>query len=51
MYGLFVLFVFSLFISGIIRQPFAFNEYSSLLYMPLMLMSMADCLKILKNHE
>lgn len=45
-YGLFVLFVFSLFISGIIREPFAFNEYSALLFMPLMVMSIVECVKI-----
>lgn len=50
-YGLFVLFVFSLFISGIIRQPFAFNEYSSLIFMPLMLMSMTDCIRLLKSRK
>ena len=49
-YGLFVLFVFSLFISGIIRKPFAFNEYSSLIFMPLMLMSIAECLKLAKKR-
>ena len=48
-YGLFVLFVFSLFISGIIKQPFAFNEYSSLIFMPLMIWSLVDCLKIEKS--
>ena len=47
-YGLFVLFVFSLFISGIIREPFAFNEYSSLIFLPLMLLSVAECVKILR---
>ena len=45
-YGLFVLFVFSLFISGIIREPFAFNEYSSLIFMPLIVMSIIECVKI-----
>ena len=45
-YGLFVLFVFSLFISGIIREPFAFNEYSSLIFMPLIIMSVMECIKI-----
>ena len=50
-YGLFVLFVFSLFISGIIRNPFAFNEYSSLIFMPLMLMSMVDCVRILRKNK
>ena len=50
-YGLFVLFVFSLFISGIIRNPFAFNEYSSLVFMPLMLMSMVDCVRILPKNK
>lgn len=44
-YGLFVLFVFSLFISGIIKEPFAFNEYSSLIFMPLMIYSIVDCVK------
>ncbi len=44
-YGLFVLFVFSLFISGIIKEPFAFNEYSSLIFMPLMALSIMDCVK------
>ena len=47
-YGLFVLFFFSLFISGIIKQPFAFNEYSSLIFMPLMVWSLIECWKILK---
>ncbi len=49
LYGLFVLFVFSLFISGIIKQPFAFNEYSSLIFMPLMVMSVTECIKIVKK--
>ena len=49
-YGLFVLFVFSLFISGIIRQPFAFNEYSSMIFMPLMVLSVIECVKIIKEH-
>lgn len=48
-YGLFVLFVFSLFISGIIKEPFAFNEYSSLIFMPLMLWSVVESVKILKK--
>ena len=46
-YGLFVLFVFSLFISGIIREPFAFNEYSSLIFMPLMIASVKECIKLM----
>ncbi len=50
-YGLFVLFVFSLFISGIIQKPFAFNEYSSLVFMPLMIMSIGECIKILKSSR
>ena len=49
-YGLFVLFVFSLFISGIIHKPFAFNEYSSLIFMPLMLWSIAECVKIVRKR-
>ena len=49
-YGLFVLFVFSLFISGIITKPFAFNEYSSLLFMPLLIWSIVECFKYLKRE-
>ena len=48
-YGIFVMFVFSLFISGIISQPFAFNEYSSLIFMPLMIFSIIEGVKILKS--
>ncbi len=48
-YGLFVLFVFSLFISGIIKEPFAFNEYSSLIFMPLMIASIIQCVKMIKQ--
>lgn len=50
-YGLFVLFFFSLFISGIIPKPFAFNEYSSLIFVPLMGWSIVECVIILKNHR
>ena len=50
-YGLFVLFVFSLFISGIIKEPFAFNEYSSLIFMPLMILSVVDCLRRFKKNK
>lgn len=50
-YGLFVLFVFSLFISGIIGQPFAFNEYSSLIFMPLMILSIIECVKIINARK
>lgn len=50
-YGLFVLFVFSLFISGIIRKPFAFNEYSSMIFLPLMAISIRECVKILKEYK
>ena len=50
-YGLFVLFVFSLFISGIIREPFAFNEYSSLIFMPLIIMSVMECVKIVRDSS
>ncbi len=50
-YGLFVLFVFSLFISGIIRKPFAFNEYSSMIFLPLMAISILECVKILKEQK
>lgn len=48
-YGLFVLFFFSLFISGIITQPFAFNEYSSLIFMPVMIWSLVECVKLVKR--
>lgn len=50
-YGLFVMFVFSLFISGIINRPFAFNEYSSLIFIPLMLWSIIENAKLLKKVE
>ncbi len=50
-YGLFVLFVFSLFISGIIREPFAFNEYSSLIFMPLLAISLIECVKLMKEYR
>ena len=46
-YGLFVLFFFCLFISGVIQQPFAFNEYSSLIFMPLMIVSIIEAIKYL----
>lgn len=48
-YGIFVLFFFCLFISGIIQQPFAFNEYSSLIFMPLVVLSIIECVKLLKG--
>lgn len=48
-YGLFVLFVFCLFISGIIAHPFAFNEYSSLIFMPLMIASIIECIKLFEK--
>lgn len=44
-YGLFVLFFFCLFNSGIISKPFAFNQYTSLIFMPLMIMSIVECVK------
>ncbi len=50
-YGLFVLFVFSLFISGIIKKPFSFNEYSSMIFMPLLVISLIDCWKVLKEYK
>lgn len=49
-YGLFVLFLFSLFTSGIITQPVAFNEYSSMIFMPLMAMSIVESVKIIKSR-
>ena len=48
-YGLFVLFFFCLFISGIIKEPFAFNEYSSLIFMPVMIWSLVECVKLVKR--
>lgn len=50
-YGLFVLFFFCLFISGIISKPFAFNEYSSLIFMPLMIMSIVECGKSIVHRN
>lgn len=49
-YGLSVLFLFCLFTSGAIKEPFAFNEYSSFIFIPLMLWGMVECLK-LKNTK
>ena len=49
-YGLFVIFFFSLFISGIIQKPFAFNEYSSLIFMPLVVWSFIECIRIIVNR-
>ena len=46
-YGLFVIFFFSLFISGIIKKPFDFNEYSSLVFMPLVVWSLIECVKLI----
>lgn len=48
-YGLFVLFFFSLFNSGIISKPFAFNQYTSLFFMPLMIMSIVECVKFIRK--
>lgn len=50
-YGLFVLFVFSLFISGIIKEPFAFNEYSSLIFMPFLIWGIFEGIKILRSRK
>lgn len=50
-YGLFVLAVFCLFISGIIKEPFAFNEYSSLLFVPLVILSVRECVIIIKKNK
>lgn len=50
-YGLFVLFFFSLFISGIITQPFAFNEYSSLIFMPIMIWSLGECVRMIISRK
>ena len=50
-YGLFVLFVFSLFISGVITKPFAFNEYSSLIFVPLVIWSIIECIKLFKKKS
>ena len=48
-YGIFVLFLFCFFNSGIISKPFAFNKYSALIFMPLIIMSIKECLIIVKN--
>ena len=50
-YGLFVLFFFSLFNSGIISKPFAFNQYTALIFMPVMIMSIAECVKIIARKR
>lgn len=50
-YGLFVLFFFCLFNSGIIRKPFAFNQYAALTFMPLMIMSIVECVKIIVRKK
>lgn len=50
-YGILILFCFALFISGIIEKPFAFNEYSSLIFMPLMILSIIECIKIAKKRK
>ena len=46
-YGLFVLFFFCLFISGTIKNPFAFNEYYSLIFMPLVIWNVVLSIKII----
>ena len=48
-YGLFVIFFFCLFISGIIQKPFDFNEYSSLVFMPLVVLSLIECIRLIVN--
>lgn len=50
-YGLFVLFFFSLFNSGIISKPFAFNQYTALIFMPVMIMSIVECVKIIARKR
>lgn len=50
-YGLFVLLFFSLFISGLITKPFAFNEYSSLIFIPLIVWSLFECIKLINNQR
>lgn len=52
-YGLFVLFFFCLFNSGIINKPYVFNQYTALVFMPVMIMSIVECIKIInrKNRE
>ena len=51
LHGLFVLFCVQLFTSAIIREPFAFNEYSSMIFMPLMVMSMIECVRIIREQK
>lgn len=50
-YGLSVLFLFCLFTSGTIKDPFAFNEYSSFIFIPLILWGMYECLKLKNNRD
>lgn len=46
-YGLFVLFLFCLYNSGIVKNPFAFNEYSSLIFLPLLVMAIINSIKMI----
>lgn len=47
-YGLFVLFLYCLYVSGIIKNPFAFNEYASLVFLPLLILSIISVIKFHK---
>lgn len=44
-YGIFVISIFCLFISGIIRNPYGFNEYSTLIFVPLLIWSIFSCIR------
>ena len=44
-YGIFVISMFCLFISGIIRNPYGFNEYSTLIFVPLLIWSIFSCIR------
>ena len=50
-YGLFVIFIFCLFISGIIVKPFAFNEYSSTVFLPLLIWSAYESVKFICTYR
>lgn len=50
-YGLFVLFLFCLYNSGIVKNPFAFNEYSSLIFLPLLVMAIINSIKMIWKNK
>ncbi len=50
-YGVFVLLLFCLFNSGIISKPFAFNKYTALIFLPVLIMSIIECTKIVVKKD